>query len=153
MKGSTVTEEEKQIEDELPASFTDERGREWNIRLPVPVVYAFCREHKIKLDELIAADEHDVSILLDLAFYGTRYQARAKGQSKSEFLDALEGPSFLAAIGAAGNALLNFSLKWIPKADRAEKLAEMKRLMAAAGVGATSSGSAASPESTHSMTS
>jgi hypothetical protein len=131
---------------EFPASFTDERGREWQVRLTVPVIHTFCREHKLTLHDLTRPGSLDVSLLLDLAYAGTRYHSRAKAekQTSEQFLESLDGPSFLAAQGAAANALVNFSLRWIPIEQRAAEKAALEKSLA--GVGGTSSGLAESPE-------
>lgn len=143
-----MTEEQAQTQDaaeevdELSTFFRDERGREWTIKLSVPVVYRFCREHRIRIGEFLP-DALDVGQLLDLAFAGTRYQARAKNQTKEDFFSALEGMAFTAAQEAAANAVVNFILLTsLPREDRAaaarQAAADVETVKAAALEAATS---------------
>jgi hypothetical protein len=113
----------EQAETEFDTSFKDERGREWNVKLSIPMLHQFCREHGLTLAMLFKIGEMSADLLLDLAFSGTRYQSRAVAtkQTKDEFLTDLEGPSFLAATGAAANAVLNFCLKLTPADQRAPR--------------------------------
>ncbi len=108
----------------LGVTFKDERGRDWTIKLTVPVLYSFCKAEKISLDQLAPVKMSDgqwrlnlsVSQLLLLAYEGTRYQSRviAKAESLEEFLEALDGPAFMNAQMAAVGALVSFFLKTAP---------------------------------------
>jgi hypothetical protein len=135
---------------EFDTSFKDERGRAWNIRLTIQTIHAFCREHGLTLAMLFKIGEMSANILLDLAYAGTRYQSRAIAirQSKEDFLNDLDGPSFLAATGAAANAVLNFCLRLTPADQRATEKARIVQAMQEAqtqtqesGAGNTSSSS------------
>lgn len=138
--------------EDFPTMFYDELRREWTVKLSVPIVHKFAVRHRIGVaafqPHLLTLDQ-----LLELAYDGTRYQARAQaGESFEEFLNALEGPSFLKAQEAAAHAALNFFLRIQPKEIVAEcrknlgdVIAGMKAMY---GLGGTSSNSAPSPEST-----
>ncbi len=116
---------------EFPTNFRDERGRDWTVRLSVPLIHAFCRSHKLSLSDIFQLGTMSADILLDLAYEGTRYQSRAvkEKQSKEEFLCDLDGPSFLGATGAAANAVLNFTLRLTPETERAAEKARIQALM------------------------
>jgi hypothetical protein len=111
--------------DQLPTTFLDERGREWTIKLTVPVLYGFCRTEHLTLETLSPVKQEGdrmalaltVNQLLSLAYEGTRYQARATARPESleEFLTSLDGPSFLTAQTAAVGAVVNFFLRMAPK--------------------------------------
>lgn len=111
--------------DTLPTNFVDERGREWTVKLTVPVLYSFCRQEKLTLETLSPVKQEagkislalTVNQLLGLAYEGTRYQARAQARPEAleEFLESLDGPSFLTAQTAAVGAVVNFFLRLAPK--------------------------------------
>jgi hypothetical protein len=117
--------------------FLDERRREWDIRLSVPVVHEFCRDHRLGLASLQPATL-DAAQLADLAWRGTRYQARAKDapETLAEWLEAMDGPSYLAMQEAATEAVCFFSLRTTHPPDeipqRVAAIREMQRRAVAA---------------------
>ena len=112
----------------LNTVFKNSSGREYDVRISVSIAHDFCRENKIKLEGLNPL-LLDISQLLDLAYMGTRSsKMQALGETKDEFLDGLEGPAFSEAQDCAVNALVNFSLKTLPKNQAAALKAEIQKL-------------------------
>jgi hypothetical protein len=116
---------QEEIKFPLPTTFTDNRGREWEIKLTIPVVHNFCKANHVALGGF-HPHNLDMSQLLDIAFDGTRYQARAKDQTKDEFFDTLDGEAFTEAIGMACNAVVNFMYRTASKEARPAIVAMMQ---------------------------
>jgi len=143
---------------ELSARFFNEAREEFDVRVTVRVAQEFCHKHGVPLGEFLP-DKLDAGQLLELAWLGTRHQARVAAlaaQGKREtfemFLDGLEGPSCTEAQVAAVKALLNFTVRTLPRERQATAT---ERLTAAAarieeglhGAGPTSGVSAEPPAS------
>jgi hypothetical protein len=133
--------DEKQA-DELPTRFKDERHRDWEVKLSVPVVYRFCAAHHVRLGELHPSLLSQ-SQLIDLAYAGTRWQARAEAKPEQpvEFQEALEGASYTEAMLAASRAVVNFILRTEKRTPSENAGANAENL----GTGGTSGDSAPSP--------
>jgi hypothetical protein len=141
----------------LDATFRDERGRTWDIRLTIPIVHAIIRRHNIPIGGFVPGALRE-DLLAEVAFDGTRHFARAKADRETleEFLECVEGPSYHAMLAAATHAVLNFTLKTsVPKARRAEAAEAIAKaeadadaaMQAIRGRGAPSVASAPEPES------
>jgi len=102
-------------EENLKTSFRGENGREYQVRITIPIAHKICREMNLNMEGLNPINMN-VAQLLDIAYLGSRNSARIKvhGESKEEFLEALDGPSFTEAQLCAMNALVLFSLRVFP---------------------------------------
>lgn len=114
----------------LDASFTDERGRPWEIKLTVPVVHQFTAKHQLPLGAFhpgaLRQDQY-----AEVAYLGTRYASRAKADEETleQFLEALDGPSYMKMTEAAYRAVINFILKTsTPKDKLVEALDTVREL-------------------------
>lgn len=156
------------MDNELNTKFTDQRGRERDVRITVLIAHAFCREHHAKLEHFVPC-LMDSAQLLDLAYAGTRRGSwvQAHGETKDEFFEALEGPALSAAQEAAANAVVNFTRRTGSEMQRrildaevsmresgVEETEIVRRLTEAVGAGATSSAStdASAPEAPEAAT-
>lgn len=106
-------------EEYLPTDFRDSVGREYAIHVTVKVAAEICRRHKLALHDLSQSHRLSFDVLLDVADIGTRYQSKAKEQSKEDFIDAIGDDVVSDVATAAGNALLNFFLR-SQKVDKAQ---------------------------------
>jgi hypothetical protein len=71
----------------------------------------------------------DIGQLLDMAYMASRStKLKALGETKEEFLEGLEGRSFSEAQDCATHAIINFSLKTLPKDQATALKAEIERL-------------------------
>jgi hypothetical protein len=135
------------MEKEYPANFKDNRGREWNIRLTIPVVHRFCAQTGLRFDQFNPM-LMDCSQMLDLVYEGTRHHKRVEveDESKEDFLNSLYGVAFSDAHKAATNAIINFTLRTSPP-RQAQKLKEVYEMgLSDLGNGKTSSPSPESQE-------
>lgn len=98
-------------EEYLPTNFKDSAGREYTVHITVRTASELCRMHRLGLQDLVSGPAMPFHVLLDAAEIGTRYQSRAKDQSREEFLDSLGDEAAFDATLAAGNALVNFFLR------------------------------------------
>jgi len=138
----------------LDTTFSDERGRPWEIKLTVPIVHQFTAKHQMPLGGFhpgaMRQDQY-----AEVAYMGTRHASRAKVDEESleQFLEALDGPSYNRMIEAAYRAVTNFILKTsTPKEKLAEALAVVTKIdkqMAGVldGLGTMFGNSLASPDS------
>jgi hypothetical protein len=139
-------------------TFRDEDAREWTIRLSVPLVHRFCAQERLTLAQF---QPHllDAAQLATLAYEGTRYQSRATANPETleQWLEHLEGTSYLAMQEAAVEAVLFFTLRMshqpeaLPAALAGIREVQQHALEAMGlhpGGGATPGASAASPAST-----
>ncbi|MCK9492680.1 MAG: hypothetical protein M0Q24_11410 [Sulfurimonas sp.] len=148
------------MDNELNTKFTDQRGRERDVRITVAIAHAFCREHRAKLEHFVPC-LMDSAQLLDLAYAGTRRGSwvTAHGETKDEFFEALEGPALARSQEAAANAVVNFTLRCGTEMQRRMLQAEValrgdgvaeaeivERLTALAGPGGMSAASVDVPE-------
>ncbi len=100
---------------DLTTVFINENGREYDVRISVAVAHGFCRQNKIKLEGLQPL-LLDIGQILDLAFMATRSSKyTALGETKAQFLEGLEGESFNKVQECTVSALVNFTLKTLPK--------------------------------------
>ncbi len=155
-----ATEPQQDHRELFHTQFRDERAREWDVRLTVPLVHRFCRRYGLGLDRM---QPHvlDAGPLAELAYEGTRYQAKAQAapESLDQWLEAFDGPSYLAMQEAAVEAVLFFTLRTsVPREEIPGRIAAIRKDAAAAvaaltqaldlGDGMMSGGSADSPAST-----
>jgi hypothetical protein len=106
--------------EELDCTFADETGRKWFPRLTLPIVDRYCREQGLKFEDFSILTLNAAQ-LVDLAFYGTRYATAAKAdpETREQFLERLDGPSYQEAIFSAQKAVVNFTLRsQLPKQQR-----------------------------------
>lgn len=154
---ATAAQEKKSQPDAdglFPNKFTDEDGREWSVKLSVGDVAEFTDRHKLRLGEF-TPDNLSIGQLLELAYIGSRWNALASAfpESQANFLKKLEGPSFADAQRAAVNAVINFTLRSLPRERQAKartKIAAALATMdlAANGPGPASTDSSGLPAST-----
>jgi len=125
--------------DRLQTTFLNENGREYDVKVSVPIAHEFCRVNGIKLEGLNPL-LLDIAQLIDLAYMATRSsKMQALGETKDQFLEGLEGESFSRCQDCAVNALVNFSLRVLPKDQAAILRAEVEKVLAVTGGGQDSS--------------
>jgi len=153
-----MNDEEKKIDDpkeeDFSAKFKDEQGLSYDIKLNVPVVHEFCRQQNLQVGCFTPAGLN-MAQYIDLAFAGTRWNSRYNlgKQSKKQFLEAIDGPSYQDVMGAAMNAIVNFTLHTAPKEKRQMMVETVKKSLKEAetvlvGLGEESSKSPQPPELT-----
>lgn len=114
--------------EEMNAVFLNEEGREYAVNLTVPIMYEFCRTNNIKL-EGINPLLMNISQLIDVAYVGSRSSKLVTlGETQADFIAGLDGESFSDAQEAATSALINFSLRTLPKAEAKVLEKELGRL-------------------------
>lgn len=142
-------------EEYFPTSFKDSVGREYVVHLTVRALMELCAKHDLSLSDLQHPDKLSLNILLDAAEIGTRYQARAKEQSREAFMDAVGDENSIDACNAAAYALINFSLRAskLPAEQCRQKAAECEAKMREmkAGAGSTFTGSLAQSDATQAV--
>jgi hypothetical protein len=147
----------EQEETELPATFADESGRIWRVRLSIPLVLEFCGEHNVPMRQF-EPSRLNMKQMFELAYRGTRWETKAKASpvTLTEWTEEIGESAFYPAIHATANEVINFTLRSsLPKSKIAEGVRtvltvaerEIRKELEAAGVEMTSSKSAPSPES------
>jgi len=114
--------------------FDDSQGRPWTIHVTVPVMYDFCAEHGLGMqdiwkkqmvnEKLCNVPALNAAQLIDLAYAGSRHCKRlqVEEQSKAQFLECLDGPAFYDCQKAAIEALGAFFRRLGPdKGQEAEE--------------------------------
>jgi hypothetical protein len=138
---------------ENTTTFVDGRGRDWAVRLSLPVVQRFCSRHGLALEEFIPklpGDSYgmDFGQVLELAYMGTRHHDRVARQSEDldTFLEGLTGPTLGDAYAATVRAITAFIQRHFGGATEvALATAESQTQTASDGPGATSAASGESP--------
>ena len=116
--------------DHLNTRFLNEAGREYDVRITVPIAHAFCKQERIKLEGLNPL-LLDIGQLLDLCYMATRStKLKALEETKGQFLEGLEGESFSKAQDCVTNSLVLFSLKVLPKKQAKVLKDEVTKLQA-----------------------
>lgn len=100
-----------EVKEYLPTRFRNSCGREYTIHVTTRVAAEICRIHNLGLYDLMRVHTLPFHILLDVAEHGTRYQSLAKDETHDEFLSGIGDDCVTDMVMAAGNALLNFSLR------------------------------------------
>lgn len=95
----------------LPTTFRGSSGREYTIHVTIRVAAEVSRIHNMSLHELGKSHFLPLHVLLDVAEIGTRYQSTSAEEGREKFFDSIGDENLQTLALAAGNALINFSLR------------------------------------------
>lgn len=113
-------EDDKRIA-EMQTTFRNMDAREYTAKITVPICISFCSKYNIKMEGFNPLNLN-IGQLIDLAYECTRSsKTRAQNETREEFLGGLDGEAFSLAQEVTTNAMVNFSLRTMPK-DQAKIL-------------------------------
>ena len=116
--------------------FRDEKSREWNLRINVPVMYKVCEKHGIGMQDMTkknAAGETIINItlpqLLDLAWEGIQDDPRVQvgDVTWEDFENSFEGPSFMDCQKVTILAIADFFQRINPPKAKKPDLKEIEK--------------------------